>query len=221
MDTYVLIHGGGGGAWIWDLLAGELRVRGHDVVAVDLPIEDDSAGLNEYAETVVEAIGDRTGLVVVAHSLGAFTGPLVCARVPVEMLVLVAGMVPSPGETGMGWWVNTGHEKEAREQDEHEDGEISVFYHDVPPALAAEAVAKGRDQASTPMLEPWPLRAWPDVPTRYLLCRDDRMFPPEFARRVVRERLGITPDEIDGGHCPMLARPRELADRLEAYRAEL
>ena len=87
MDTYVLIHGGGGGAWIWNLLAGELRARGHDVVAVDLPIEDDSAGLNEYAETVVGAIGDRTDLVVVAHSLGAFTGPLVCARVPVAMLV--------------------------------------------------------------------------------------------------------------------------------------
>jgi pimeloyl-ACP methyl ester carboxylesterase len=221
MDTYVLIHGGGGGAWIWGLLAGELRARGHDVVAVDLPIEDDLAGLNEYAETVVEAIGDRTDLVVVAHSLGAFTGPLVCVRVPVEMLVLVAGMVPLPGETGMEWWVNTGHEQEAREQDEHDDGEITVFYHDVPPALAAEAVAKGRDQASTPMLEPWPLRRWPDVPTRYLLCRDDRMFPPEFARRVVRERLGITPDEIDSGHCPMLGRPQELADRLVAYRAEL
>jgi pimeloyl-ACP methyl ester carboxylesterase len=216
MDTYVLIHGGGGGAWIWNLLAGELRARGHDVVAVDLPIEDDSAGLNEYAETVVGAIGDRTDLVVVAHSLGAFTGPLVCARVPVAMLV--AGMVPLPGETGMEWWVNSGYEQEVRE---HDDGEISVFYHDVPPALAAEAVAKGRDQASTPMLEPWPLRAWPDVPTRYLLCRDDRMFPPEFARRVVQERLGITPEEIDGGHCPMLGRPQELADRLGAYRAEL
>ena len=58
----------------------------------------------------------------------------------------------------MEWWVNTGYELEVREQDEHDDGEISVFYHDVPPALAAEAVAKGRDQASTPMLEPWPLR---------------------------------------------------------------
>jgi hypothetical protein len=36
----------------------------------------------------------------------------------------------------------------------------------------------------------------------------------------VRERLGITPDEIDGGHLPALAHPQELAERLEAYRAE-
>jgi hypothetical protein len=34
---------------------------------------------------------------------------------------------------------------------------------------------------------------------------------------VVRERLGITPDEIDGDHCVALSRPRELADRLDAY----
>jgi hypothetical protein len=36
----------------------------------------------------------------------------------------------------------------------------------------------------------------------------------------VRERLGIVPDEMDGGHCPFLSRPKELADRLEAYRTQ-
>jgi pimeloyl-ACP methyl ester carboxylesterase len=61
--------------------------------------------------------------------------------------------------------------------------------------------------------------AWPDVPTRVLICRDDRLFPTGFLRRVARERLGITPDEIDGGHTPALSRPHELADRLEAYAA--
>lgn len=220
MTTYVLIHGGGGVASSWDLVAAELRERGHDVVAVDLPIEDEAAGLNEYADTVVAAIGDRTDLVVVAHSLGGFTGPLVCDRVSVDMLVLVAGMVPSPGETGEEWWANTAHEQALREQGEYDDVPIAVFYHDVPPDLATEALAKERDQAITPMLEPWPLGAWPDVPTRYLLCRDDRMFPAGWTRSMVRERLGIVPDEIDGGHSPFLSRPKELADRLEAYRDE-
>ena len=92
---------------------------------------------------------------------------------------------------------------------------------DVPSALAAEALAQGRGQAEAPGRKPWPLDSWPEVPTRYLLCRDDRMFPAEWLRAVVRERLGIVPDEIDGGHCPALSRPRELVDRLEAYRAEL
>ena len=78
-----------------------------------------------------------------------------------------------------------------------------------------------RHQSGTPFEKPWPLRAWPDVPTRFLLCRNDRFFPVEFMRRVVKERLGITPDEMDGGHLPALSRPKELVDRLEAYRAEL
>jgi pimeloyl-ACP methyl ester carboxylesterase len=219
MATYVLIHGAGDSAFYWHLLAPELRERGHDVVAMDLPCDDESAGLIEYTDTVVEAIGDHTELVLVAQSFGAFTAPLVCARVPVELMVLVAGMVPVPGEKGEDWWANTGYEQAAGEQDADDDSEIAVFYHDVPRELAAEALSRGRDQADTPGLEPWPLDAWPDVPTRYLLCRDDRLFPAGWMRAVVRERLGITPAEIDGGHCPALSRPRELAERLEAYRA--
>lgn len=94
---------------------------------------------------------------------------------------------------------------------------IALFYHDVPRELASEALKRGRAQSEARMGEPWPLKAWPDVPTRFLLCRDDRLFPADFLRRVARERLGITPDEIDGGHCVALSRPKELADRLEAY----
>jgi pimeloyl-ACP methyl ester carboxylesterase len=220
MATYVLIHGAGDSAWYWHLVASELRERGNDVAAVDLPCDDESAGLSEYAETVVNAIGDRTELVVVGQSLGAFTAPLLCTRVPVKLLVLLAGMVPSPGETAEEWWVNTGYENATHAENDHDDGAIALFYHDVPPDLAAEAMARERHQAAAPTREPWPLGEWPDVPTRYLLCSDDRLFPADWTRRVVRERLGINPDEIDGGHCVALSRPRELADRLEAYAAE-
>jgi pimeloyl-ACP methyl ester carboxylesterase len=99
-----------------------------------------------------------------------------------------------------------------------EDAEtIATFMHDVPPDLAAEALRRVRDQSDTPGEKPWPLEALPDVPTRFLLCRDDRLFPADWMRGVVKERLGITPDEIDGSHCVALGRPEELADRLEAY----
>jgi hypothetical protein len=55
---------------------------------------------------------------------------------------------------------------------------------------------------------------------RFLLCRDDRFFPADWMRRVVKERLGMSPDEIDGSHCIALSRPEELADRLESYLME-
>ena len=89
------------------------------------------------------------------------------------------------------------------------------FYHDVPRSLAEEAMSRGRHQSDTPGNSPWPLEAWPDVPTRFVLCRWDRLLPAEFLRRVVRERLGIDPDEIDAGHCVALSRPGELASVLE------
>jgi alpha-beta hydrolase superfamily lysophospholipase len=103
MATYVLIPGAGGDAWYWHLLVPELRERGHEAVAVDLPADDDSMGLSEYADAVVGAIGDRTRLVVVAQSLGGFTAPLVCERVSVDLLVLLNAMVPSPGESAGEW----------------------------------------------------------------------------------------------------------------------
>ena len=229
MATYVLIHGAGSDSWYWHRVVPELRARGHDVVAPDLPCDDDSAGLSKYADVVVDAIGDRTGLVVVAQSFAGFTAPLVCERVAVDLLVMLAAMVPSPGESPGDWWANTGHARARREQDERDGrptrGDVDVmvtFFHDVPPDVVSAALARGeRHQSGTPFQKPWPLRAWPDVPTRFLLCRNDRFFPAEFMRRVVKERLGITPDEMDGGHLPALSRPKELVDRLEAYRAEL
>lgn len=85
-----------------------------------------------------------------------------------------------------------------------------------------EAFARGEKlQSGTPFEKPWSLDHWPEVPTRFLLCRHDRFFPAGFQRRVVAERLGIVPDEMDGGHLPAFSRPKELVSRLEAYRAEL
>ena len=136
--TYAFIHGAGDVGWYWHLVAADLRERGHDVVAPDLPIEDDGAGLSEYADTVVDAIGDRGDVIVVAQSFGGYVAPIVCDRVPARLLVLVAGMVPAPGETAEEMFASTGWQP-----DDHGDpSTIAVFYHDVAPDLAAEAIRR-------------------------------------------------------------------------------
>ncbi|HEX6507515.1 MAG TPA: alpha/beta hydrolase [Chloroflexota bacterium] len=226
MATYVLIHGASSDAWYWHRVAPELRERGHDVVAPDLPCDDDAAGLAEYAETVIHAIGDRRDLIVVAQSMAGFTAPIVCERVRVDLLIMVAAMVPRPNESPGEWWNNTGYMRARRESDERLgipiDGNVdalTIFFHDVPKEVTAEAMARGeRAQSDTPFIKPWPLAAWPDVPTAFLLCRNDRFFSAEFMRRVVKERLGITPDEMESGHLPALGHPTELVERLEGYR---
>ena len=226
MTTYVLIPGAGGAAWYWHRLVPELQQRGHEVVAVELPAGDDSAGLTDYADAVVEATGGRSRLILVAQSLAGFTAPLVCARLPVDLLVLLNAMVPAPGETAADWWANTGHGA-ARAEQASRDGRhleddpdlLDAFFHDVPADVRAEAMANGAPaQSPTPFTQPWPLAEWPDVPTRLLQGSDDRFFPAEFQRRVAQDRLGMTPDEIPGGHLIALSRPAELAQRLERYR---
>ncbi len=224
MSTYVLIHGGGDDGWSWHLVAAELQGRGHEVVAPDLP-GDESATFTDYADAVIEAVGNRKDLVVVGHSFGGFTAPLVADRLAAELLVLVAAMIPAPGESPDDWGRNTGYGEAVRAQAARDGGRTGAadpyvsFLHDVPRALAEEAMRRERAHPSPAgRKEPWPLDAWPDVPTRFVLCTEDRCFPPDFLRGLAAERLGIVPDEIAASHCVALSRPTELADLLESYR---
>ncbi len=224
--TYVLIHGASSDSWYWHRVVPELQRLGNDVVAPDLPSDDDAAGLLEYADTVVDAIGDRRHLILVAQSMAGFTAPIVCTRLPVDLLIMVAAMVPQPNESPGEWWANTGYMPARRTSDaqlglpiDSEPDPFTIFFHDVPDEVAAKAMARGEHrQSGTPFIKPWPLLAWPDVPSEFVPCRNDRFFPAPFMRRVVKERLGLIPDELESGHLPALAHPAELVERLERYR---
>lgn len=218
MATYVLIHGAGDVGWYWHLVERELRTRGHSVVVMDLPVDDDAATLSDYADVVVEAIGDRReDLIVVAQSYGGYVAPIVCDRVPARLMVLVAAMIPAPAESADQMWVNTRF-GEAASPETDDSGDLATFYHDVPRPLAQEALSRGRRQSETTSTEPFPLAAWPDVPTAFILCRHDRLFPAAWLRQVVRHRLGTEPHEIDSGHTPALSQPTELTNLLERIR---
>jgi pimeloyl-ACP methyl ester carboxylesterase len=230
--TFVLIPGAGGSAWFWHLVAAELQRRGYGAIAVQLPADDDGAGFEDYARIVAEAAAETDRPVLVAQSLGGFTAPLVCELMAVRLLVLVNAMVPQPGESAGDWWDATG-QREARVRFAAAQGRVATgagdvdfdplveFFHDVPAEVTAEAMAVGEPaQSGAPFGPPWPLERWPDVPTRFLQGRDDRLFPLEFQRRVVRDRLGIDLDEMPGGHLLALSQPLELANRLEGYLRE-
>ena len=224
MATFVLIHGAGDVGWYWHLAAAELKARGHDTVAPDLPCDDDTASLDAYAATVADAVGCRQDLVVVGQSYGAFTATLAASRLPVRLLVLLAGMIPFPGERPSEWWSNTGYRQAVEEQARldggktgHDDPLVS-FYNGVPRPLAEEAMRRGaRGESSTVWNTPWPHDAWPSVPTKFILCKDDRFFPAAFMRRLARERLGTVADEVPGCHCVALSHPKELSDVLVGY----
>ncbi|HWC78590.1 MAG TPA: alpha/beta hydrolase [Pseudonocardiaceae bacterium] len=218
MATFVLIPGAATGPDYWSPLVAALHDRGHGSVTPDLPCEDDSAGLAEYADTVVAAAAGHPDPVVVGHSLGGFTAPLVCDRLPVRQLVLLSAMIPAPGETVDQWWSTTGYRQARAELDAADgldpDDPLALYCTGVDPEVARRQLARSRPQSGTPCGQPWPLAAWPDVPTRFLLCRDDRFFPAPFMRELVRTRLGIEPEEVPGGHLAVLSHAGEIADQL-------
>lgn len=216
MATYALVHGAGDVGWYWHLVEAALRARGHQSVAPDLPIEDDSATLADHAQVVVNAVRAVDGedeVVVVGQSWGGYVAPIAAEAVRAQRLILVAPMIPRPGESAeemfdaTGWRMPVGA-----------TGTMEVFYHDVDQALAAEAMSRGRPQSNSTGTEPWPLDDWPDIPTRVIVCRNDRFFGESWLRLVVRDRLGLEPDALDSGHTPALSHPRELVELMESYR---
>jgi pimeloyl-ACP methyl ester carboxylesterase len=95
MATFVLIPGAGGIPWYWHRVVPLIEHAGHEAIAVDLPGDDRNADLTAYADLTVKAIRSSRPILV-AQSLGGFTAPLVCERVPVRMLVFVNAMIPAP-----------------------------------------------------------------------------------------------------------------------------
>ncbi|MHC6222264.1 alpha/beta fold hydrolase [Arthrobacter sp. MMS24-S77] len=219
MSAFVLVPGAGGSAWYWSRVVPLLQEAGHDAVAVDLPGDDENAGLPEYARLVERAIGGRTDVVLVAQSLGGFTAPMVCARASVAELVFVNAMIPRPGETPGTWWENTGWE-DARKSAAAAAGytaEFDVneyFLHDVPPEIAAEGEPYQRPEANAVFASSCEFVDWPAIPIRVLSGDGDRFFPLEFQRKVARDRLGLEPDVLGGGHLLGLSNPGGVADYL-------
>jgi pimeloyl-ACP methyl ester carboxylesterase len=216
MSTFGLVHGAWHGAWVWERLAPELEVRGHRHVAVELPCEDDDAGLDVYASTVADALGDAEDVVLVGHSLGGLTVPRVAALRPVTRIVLVAALLPREGmslvdqlraDRAILIGGNEGRRIDERKRLEWIDAAsaIRVLYGDVDTQLAASAFARLRPQANKPHVEK-ATEPWPDVPTTCVVCAQDRMVSPDYQRRAP------FPQQLLGSaHAPMLSRPSELA----------
>ena len=221
---YVLVPGAGGQGWYWHLVEAELARRGHRTIAVDLPGADPSAGLPEYRDLIVAAARTFAGpVILVAQSLGGFSAPLACEQVPVDRLILVNAMIPRPGEPAGEWWDNVGWQAAAQAAADC-DGRpkidvtdlATLFFHDIPAPLVElmRASREAADEAPVIFGQPWPLAAWPQVPTEVLSGRDDRFFPLSLQQRVARERLGLEATEIPGGHLAALSHPAALADQI-------
>jgi pimeloyl-ACP methyl ester carboxylesterase len=223
---FVLVHGGQQGAWVFDLLVDELKGRGYPALALDMPAHDAAAGAAEYADLIAGSLdGVTDDVVLVGHSMGGLTIPLVPQRRPVRRLVFVCAAYPEPGRSHF--------EVKAEEPGEdvssaattawRQPGDFhllprelarALFFHDCTPDVQEWALARLRRQARKPLREKTPLARWPDVPRTLIITTGDRCIPLASARRTAARLFGQRPIELPGGHCPSLSRPALLADAL-------
>jgi pimeloyl-ACP methyl ester carboxylesterase len=228
VSTFALVHAAWHGGWCWERLIPHLESSGHTVVAPDLPCDDPTVTTSDYARLLDSRLHDiDDDIILVGHSLGELTIPLVAALRPVGRLIFVCALLPRPGESWVAQLTKepgmVEQSAEALERDalgrlswRDEQTAIDAMYHDCVRQDARWAAAQLRPQASAPYEEVCPLDSRPNSEVRYILARDDRVVSPDWARRAVPMRLGVEPVEIDGGHSPFISQPQELAQLLTA-----
>jgi pimeloyl-ACP methyl ester carboxylesterase len=243
MSLFCLVHGAFQGTWCWDLLIPYLEAQGHKTVAMDLPIENESATLSQFADAVIQAIPKTDDIVLVGHSMAGTIIPLVAEAVKVRQLVFLAALIPYPGISTLDQFSHhldsdtlksfnyqpkdlSKLEQFHSEPDMYEPASVGkdysdeavlrhFFFHDCQPDVTQWALSKSRSQQSMAYIfETNPLKALPSVERKYIVGTDDRIISPTWSRYAARKRLGVDAIELASGHCPHLFRPDLLASVL-------
>jgi len=217
---FVLVHGGLCGAWCWQLFEPELARLGHRAHALDLPIEDPEAKLDDYADAVVAAVEDLDRPWLVGHSMGGLVVPRVALQRPVAGLIFLCAGFPPTNEAEYeedlaardpGNAAHFIHDGEGRIMLSFE-GAAHDFFNDCSPELQKWAFARFRPQATAPFSSYAPIERYPDIPMHAIIGSDDHIVLKERHSALIRRRIGVEPVELPGGHCPFVARPRQLAE---------
>jgi pimeloyl-ACP methyl ester carboxylesterase len=197
----------------------ELTRRGHRCVAPDLPFDDPTATWDSYAQVITDSLSGVDDPVLVGHSGGAMTIPLVALRRPVKLLVYLCPSTPiatprpnAPTALQAGAWDAVKTDEIGRSWWQPEDA-VKGMYRHLDPALARWAAGRLRHDADS---GPYPLEAPPRLSSLYIYTTEDEFFTPESRGWAARNVFGIEPITMEGGHFPMLERPSELADVLIA-----
>ncbi|MBE9193612.1 alpha/beta hydrolase [Gloeocapsopsis crepidinum LEGE 06123] len=243
MSLFCLVHGAFQGAWCWDLLIPYLEAQGHKTIAMDLPIENASATLSQFADAVIQALPKTDDIVLVGHSMAGTIIPLVAEAVNVRQLIFIAALIPHPRISTLDQFshhldsdtlksFNYQAKNPSKLKQFHDEPDIfepasvgkdftdavvlrDLFYSDCQPDVTQWAISKSRLQNSMAYIfETNPLKALPQVERKYIVCTNDRIISPVWSRYAARKRLGVDAIELVSGHCPHLSHPELLASVL-------
>jgi pimeloyl-ACP methyl ester carboxylesterase len=183
------------------------------------PVGADGPGLREDVAAVraVLTTSDEPAIVV-AHSYGGIVAAEAAAGVAVvRHVLLISSYLPEPGESLSTF---AGPEPAPFIDVDPDQGTFTVrpdtlagtFLQDCDAEIQRLGLEKTAHQSLAVLAQPVRAVAWPDVPTTYLVCADDRGTPAERQREFAR-RAG-TVVELDAGHHPFLSQPAAVRDLL-------
>jgi len=217
----VLVHGAWADGSSWSGVIEALHARGHQVVAVQLPM----TSLEADIDTTRRAIDETGATVVVGHSYGGFVITAAAAGMPtVQSLVFVAAYAPVHGET-----VASISHSAAQMPGGHaivygDDGWTSVRPEQFGSALGADlsldtqkvlAAVQGPTHVSCLITAIDTDIAWRELPCHYVVSTDDQILDPALQHAfAVRTDAHVT--EIPGSHLALLSHPTIVADAIEA-----
>jgi pimeloyl-ACP methyl ester carboxylesterase len=212
--TFCLVHGAWHDATCWDPVVDALRALGHDVVAPDLPFHDPQTTFEQRVEPALRAIGGLADPVVaVGHSMGAGYAPAIAASRAGSLLVYLC---PGLGPLRQGFPWPPARADGTCEWDRA--AAIDALYPRLAPEIAARLADHLRPMAPAAGGRP-PSRPPAGSPA-VVIGLDDELFDPSSERAAAREKLGVEPIEIPGGHFPMAEDPAALSAVLDRLARE-
>jgi pimeloyl-ACP methyl ester carboxylesterase len=219
MGALVLVHGVGHGAWCWSRTKADLVGRGHDVLAVDLPL----TGLHDDATALRRGLDDwGRDAVLVGHSYaGLVISKAASERTDVQHLVYVAAMLVDGGDVYLTRMIEFPAAPINDEVELTADGNFVVqaktavrcFYNECDSGEAEDAARRLRPTAAACVTVPTGAEPWRAIPSTYVLCLRDRAIHPDF-QRWMSTRAGEVVT-LDTDHSPFMSAPEEFADLLD------
>jgi pimeloyl-ACP methyl ester carboxylesterase len=231
MATFVLVHGGGSGGWVWGLMSPILRAAGHDVYTPTLTGVGERAHLlrpdTDLDTHIADIVGvltyeDLADVILVGHSYGGMviTGAADRAVGRVGHLVFLDASSPRDGESLVDLSPNfmEAARKEARMLNGVEvvlgpDAAVLKDVHSANPEITAW---KRRRQSPHPWkafaqkLRLTDEAAMLKIPRTYINCTQTLRVRPDTSRVLAGERVW----EIDTTHDLMVTEPQAVADML-------
>lgn len=240
--TLILIHGAWAGSWVWNRLAPLLRARGYRVITPDLPGSNvnperaEEASLEECVREIRTVTENVDGpLFLLGHSGGGAVATQAAEDMAdrVSGVIFLAGMMlPSgtgfagiinerlpgdPSAAGIGPYLQWSKDRTMSRVPE--DAACTIFFNDLPDALAREAAARLGWQAegSRALVPVWSQNGFGTLPRLYIEATRDRSVTLPLQRTMQARTPGAEVVTLESGHAPQVSQPEAVADAVSGF----